>query len=230
MRRFDPEPLSTSHGIMHNLDARARLLAALILLGGVSVSGSSLTFVCVAVLILAALILARVHPGVLLVRTIAILALPMMFVVFSLLAGDQARAVLLLVRSTLSVGVLILFAATTKLPELTRTLAGLGVPEVLTDTIQLVYRYLFVLTDEALRMRDAVQCRGGSSSLPAAAGSLGVLFARSYSRAERVHWAMLSRGYTGGLPSTESGRNWGVPEAAVLLISVASVTAGLLLP
>ena len=35
---------------------------------------------------------------------------------------------------------------------------------------------------------------------PALARSLGALFIRSYERGERVHLAMLSRGYTGVLP------------------------------
>jgi cobalt/nickel transport system permease protein len=66
-------------------------------------------------------------------------------------------------------------------------------------------------------MRDAVSCRGGSGSLMAAGGTVGVLFARSYSRAEAVHRAMLSRGYTGSLPGSAGSR---LMAADVLLVTV----------
>lgn len=178
------------------------------------------TFVPVGLAVLVGLLLARVRPKPLLVRAIAITAVPLSFVLLNYLAGDTQRALLLLTRSLLSAGVLLTVTAVTPVPELTGALARLGAPEVLTETIQLVYRYLFVLTDQAIRMRDAVSCRGGSGSLMAAGGTVGVLFARSYSRAESVHRAMLSRGYTGSLPGSAGSR---LKAADVLLVAVCVV-------
>jgi cobalt/nickel transport system permease protein len=68
-------------------------------------------------------------------------------------------------------------------------------------------RYLDVVTDEMWRMHIARQSRGFRSrdprQWPVLAKSIGVLFIRSYERGERVHLAMLSRGYDG----TVSQRN-----------------------
>ncbi len=192
--------------MLRHTDPRTRLVAALVLLVGISVNREPPGFACIAVAIAAGLLVSHVRLRPLLVRTLAIMTLPGVFVLLTYLMGDSQRAVLLLTRSSLSAGVLIVLTGVTPLPELSRALTGIGAPALLTETIQLVYRYLFVMTDQAMRMRDAVSCRGGSGSLLAAGGTVGVLFARSYARAEGVHRAMLSRGYTGSLPESAARR------------------------
>jgi energy-coupling factor transporter transmembrane protein EcfT len=61
-----------------------------------------------------------------------------------------------------------------------------------------------VISEEAQHMRAAAQAKSGSmrvlfnrSKFGAAAGALGVLFARSYGHAEGIHQAMLARGFQG---------------------------------
>ena len=70
-------------------------------------------------------------------------------------------------------------------------------------------RYLDVVTAEMGRMLVAMRSRGCDPRYPkhwpVLARSLGALFIRSYERGERVHLAMLSRGYTGTLPDTDTG-------------------------
>jgi cobalt/nickel transport system permease protein len=65
-------------------------------------------------------------------------------------------------------------------------------------------RFLEVVTTEMRRMRIARESRGFTARnprhWPVLARSAGALFIRSYERGERVHLAMLSRGYTGKLP------------------------------
>ena len=63
------------------------------------------------------------------------------------------------------------------------------------------------------------------------ARSLGALFIRSYERGERVHLAMLSRGYTGTLPvtrpATATAAQWrlaGMLPAAALATLIVVVT------
>ena len=62
-----------------------------------------------------------------------------------------------------------------------------------------------VLAAEMSRMKVARESRGftatGLRAWPVLSKSLGALFLRSYERGERVHLAMLSRGYDGKLPS-----------------------------
>jgi len=67
---------------------------------------------------------------------------------------------------------------------------------------QFLYRYLFVISEQAQHMRVAAACREGGpgrrrSRFRASAGALAVLFARSYYRAEGIHQAMLARAFAG---------------------------------
>jgi len=61
-----------------------------------------------------------------------------------------------------------------------------------------------VVTDEMQRMKVARTSRGFSARnpthWPVVARAAGALFIRSYERGERVHLAMLSRGYDGRMP------------------------------
>ncbi len=65
-------------------------------------------------------------------------------------------------------------------------------------------RYGDVITDEMRRMRVARESRGCTARGPRHWGvlgkSAGALFIRSYERGERVHLAMVSRGYAGSMP------------------------------
>jgi cobalt/nickel transport system permease protein len=67
-------------------------------------------------------------------------------------------------------------------------------------------RYTVVVTEELKRMAIARESRcfeaKGPKQWGVLARSAGALFIRSYERGERVHMAMLSRGYTGSLPLT----------------------------
>jgi cobalt/nickel transport system permease protein len=109
------------------------------------------------------------------------------------LAGDPARAGMVLAKSYLSALSALLFAATTPLPSWTAALRSWGVSRALVSTLEFVYRYLFVIAEEAGTMSIAAEARGGFR-FQAAAGALAVLFARSWRRAEAVHRARLARG------------------------------------
>ncbi|MGQ9552561.1 MAG: cobalt ECF transporter T component CbiQ [Anaerolineae bacterium] len=113
--------------------------------------------------------------------------------------------VYILVRAWLSALVVGLYIAVTGFPDTVAALRGLGVPPVLTSTLALVYRYLFVLVDEALRLERAraartfrpVSLRYIGSEARVFGAMLGSLFLRAYNRSERVYQAMLARGFDG---------------------------------
>lgn len=104
----------------------------------------------------------------------------------------------LLAKSALCLLTLQLLSSTTPITELVRTLRRLHVPRVLCETIALLTRYSELLGDEARRMRRARAGRSLRSSRwlewLALGNSLGLLFVRTVSRAERVQSAMRSRG------------------------------------
>jgi cobalt/nickel transport system permease protein len=182
---------------LHSLGARSKLVALLLIL--VYVSLASPSFLVIAfVALLAAARASRLPFTRLLTRAAIVLPFSASIAVIAWISGDPGRAATLIGKSYLSALAAVLFAATTPLPAWTGALHSLGVPSTLISTLQFVYRYLFVIAEEALSMRAAAQARGGFH-FTSAAGALGVLFARSWQRAESVHRAMLARGYSGNL-------------------------------
>lgn len=110
----------------------------------------------------------------------------------------------LLAKGTLGVLASLTLAATTEPQDLLSGLERLRLPQQLVQIMAFMVRYLDVVTSEMHRMRIARESRGFTASnprhWPVLARSLGALFIRSYERGERVHLAMLSRGYTGRMP------------------------------
>ena len=114
----------------------------------------------------------------------------------------------ILIRTWLSVQAAILLVSITRFPDMIHAFEHLRVPVVLTTIISFLYRYLFVLTDEVIRLLRARKSRSatvagfkpGRSVLWRArvTGNMaGQLFLRSYERSDRIYNAMLARGYTG---------------------------------
>ncbi|MCW2739438.1 cobalt ECF transporter T component CbiQ [Nocardioides sp.] len=116
----------------------------------------------------------------------------------------------LLVKGTLGVLASLTLAATTEPQDLLRGLQRLRMPDLIVQIMGFMIRYLDVVTAELTRMMTALRSRGcdprSPRHWPVLARSLGALFIRSYERGERVHLAMLSRGYDGRLPRTEDAR------------------------
>ena len=110
----------------------------------------------------------------------------------------------LLMKGTLGVLASLTLAATTEPEDVLRGLERLRMPDLIVQIMGFMIRYLDVVTGEMGRMLTAMRSRGcdprSPRHWPALARSLGALFIRSYERGERVHLAMLSRGYTGRLP------------------------------
>jgi cobalt/nickel transport system permease protein len=102
-----------------------------------------------------------------------------------------------------------------------------------------MYRYLFVLVDEALRLLRAREARsarlvndgkhGGTIFWRAkVTGSMaGQLFVRSFDRSDKVYNAMLARGYRGQLltmnPHIMIGRDWFFLGLGLVLIVILQV-------
>jgi cobalt/nickel transport system permease protein len=142
----------------------------------------------------------------------------------------------ILVRSWLSVQMAVLLVASTQFPDLLHALRHLHVPGVLVSIISFMYRYLFVLSDEALRLLRARQARsaaavaggrtGGSLTWRArVTGSMiGQLFLRSYERSDRIFNSMLARGYSGTLltlnPHLMRDRDWLALGLVLLILSM----------
>ena len=110
----------------------------------------------------------------------------------------------LLAKGTLGVLASLTLAATTEPQDVLAGLERLRLPHLLVQILGFMIRYLDVVTTEMQRMKVARESRGFTARnprhWPVLARSAGALFIRSYERGERVHLAMLSRGYTGRMP------------------------------
>jgi cobalt/nickel transport system permease protein len=107
----------------------------------------------------------------------------------------------LAMKGTLGVLASLTLAATTEPHDVLRGLETLRLPRQLVQILGFMIRYLDVVGAEMARMRVALASRGFDGRdprhWPVLARTAGALFIRSYERGERVHLAMLSRGYDG---------------------------------
>lgn len=215
---------------IHRLDARVKVLATVmfILSNALLLDGAWLAFALAGLLVAAVGILARF--GIWFAVKRSFVALPFALAAVTVLFTIPGRPLLtfsfgpwqpiitdagflrfisILIRSFLSVQMAILLTAVTPFPDLIHALRHLRVPQPIVTIISFMYRYLFVLADEAgrlLRAREARSARIG----PNGGGTIawrarivghmaGQLFLRSFERSNRVYQAMLARGYGGHL-------------------------------
>ncbi len=116
------------------------------------------------------------------------------------IAGGWLSFASIMIRFTLTVSAALLLVATTGMMQLGAGLRRLGMPRVFNQQLLFLYRYLFVVGDEAQAMARSLACRVPSlRSIPwSAYGSFtGQWLLRSLDRAERIHHAMAMRGYDG---------------------------------
>jgi len=240
---------------IHHLDARVKLILTLAFILALSLtpSGAWPAYLLFLTLVLSAALLS--HLGIRLVLRRALLALPFALAALPLIFTGPAprfdwqitstlsipfspagieRFASIALRSWISVQAAIILAATTRFPDLLSALRQLHIPAVFIAIVELMWRYLFMLVDEANRLITARASRsaplagqrraGGRLAWRArvTGGLAGNLFLRSLERSDRVYAAMLSRGYTGQPPVPPSGRSAALDAAqrATLAIGV----------
>ena len=115
--------------------------------------------------------------------------------------------------------------ASTGLSQLLWAMRKLGSPDSLNLILSMMYRYTSLLSEEWLRLQRARDSRTvrplhGRQLYRIYGRQLGLLLLRSWDRAERVHAAMLSRGFTGAWPM------WAAPQFTMrdALFFVVSIT------
>lgn len=121
---------------------------------------------------------------------------------------------------------MLLVAASTRRADLLGALRRLKVPEVFVMLLSFITRYVGVLGEQLRSLRTAMVSRAptlrGRALLRSLGSIAGNLFVRSYERGERIHAAMVSRGYTGTLPITTRGR---LRSADILFMAMAALSA-----
>lgn len=224
---------------LHRLDARTKLLGtiAFVIVVVSTPPQAWWAFVGYAAILTAALAAGRVPPGFVLARWRVVLPFLAAAAVMPLLLPPDthvlglplARSGLVVawnvaVKASLAVCAMTLLAGSTHFADCLSALNRLRAPQVLVMIAALAHRYLQILADEAHRMRRARDARGSGGRWLWQAGvvgrMVGTLFLRSYERGERVHAAMLARGFDGtnvvsghamrfALPDLAAAAGWG---------------------
>jgi cobalt/nickel transport system permease protein len=222
------ERWSRGASLLHRRDPRAKVAALLLFLVVLATAHRNLpVYAAVLALLLAAgLAAAKLPVAGAMARSALVLPFTLLFGVICWAAGDTARGVAVVLKSYLSALAVLLVVSTTPLPDLLNALESFGTPRFLLMVAQFIYRYLFVISEEAQHMSKAAVSRGATAAglasnrqrFRAAAGALAVLFARSYGRAEEIHRAMLSRSFPGRF-RTLGARHFQSADAAFLAMA-----------
>jgi cobalt/nickel transport system permease protein len=253
---LDPyRPRSSS---VHAFDARIKLVLsiAFIFANALLPPGAWPVYILMFSLVLAVEVLSELGVAYVLKRSILALpfvlaALPLLFTVpglplvsFSIGAWDVSisqagleRFISITLKSWISLQAAILLASTTTFPNLLMAMRAIKIPRLLVSVFGLMWRYLFVLVDEALRLMRARTARSGHSDQPGlkpggslawrgrvTGGMAGNLFLRGFERGDRIYMAMVSRGYDGEvrtlpLPAISKG-NWLVLILGLVFIGI----------
>ena len=210
------ERYSEGDGPLHRLDARVKLVATLAYVVTVVVLPVGWWHGLAALgLVLAFIVgLSGVPPRELLGRWLAFLVLVGSLALMVALShprraalGLAPVALTILAKNGLAFLATLVLVNVTPFRTLLVAMRRLGLPRVLVATLQFMYRYLFVLADELDRMAQARRSRtfrrSGRLDWGLLTGLIGILFLRAFERGERVHAAMLARGWDGTIRSLD---------------------------
>jgi cobalt/nickel transport system permease protein len=198
--------LGHQHGppesLVRRLPAAVKLATGFVIILGTVLVPASWTgwFLGTALLLLLLALISRV-PLLFLLKRLAVLSPFVLGVALVNALQPAARAswVTVLVKSGLCLTSVVLLSNTTPFSEVLRVLRRLRVPGLLITTLALMHRYLFVLVDEAERMRRArasrTFMRRRRTQWHTLATVVGQLFVRASERAERIYAAMCARGW-----------------------------------
>jgi len=188
--------------LLARLPAVLKLGVALVMIVGTVLAPNNAVgwYAAVSLMLAAAVALGRV-PVLFLLKRLAWLSPFVLGVALAnaLQIGARARWEIVAVKSTLCLLTVIVVSNTTPFSGILRVLRAVRVPGLLITTIALMHRYLFVLVEEAERMRRArasrTFTRQRGAHWRALSTVVGQLFVRASERAERIYDAMCARGW-----------------------------------
>lgn len=221
--------------VVHRLDPRIKLIVALLLIVLVNLLPAGHWWAYLGFWLVVLLVSCLAGLGPLYTIKKSLFATPFILAALSIPFTTQGAAVLtipwlgwamtdkgiqllfsVLFRFWIAVQTAVLLVAVTRIPDLLWALRTLRLPAVLVSVIAVMYRYLRILGSEAnrmLRARTARSCKVKGNRSPSliwrgrvTGAMIGSLFLRAVERSERIHLAMLSRGYDGSPRSLASFR------------------------
>jgi cobalt/nickel transport system permease protein len=155
-------------------------------------------------------------------------------ITISLTDNGALLVIALLLKALISVTISLFFLMTTRYQHFSAMIYRLF-PFPLDQIFLMAYRFLFLTLAMTGAMLKAVQSRGGGIIRSIRiqgklfAEVFALVFIRSFERGERVHKAMIARGFSGTYPRSGEVPRPGVAEYCLLAVSGAFVTAAVLL-
>lgn len=223
LRRMDR--LAAGETALHRLDPRAKVLTTLVFTATVvSFDRYTVSALLPFFLFPAVMISLGALPPRYIITKIAVLAPLAMVsglfnplfdreVIFHLgaigITGGWISFASIVVRVVLTVGAATILVAVTGFPAICQALERLGAPRMFATQLLFLYRYIFVLAEEGGRVSRGRSLRsfGKRGEGMSSYGSLiGNLLLRTWRRAERIHMAMLARGFTGEFHTLRESR------------------------
>ena len=108
------------------------------------------------------------------------------------------------IKSSLSILLIVIASFTITFSDFLKGLEMLHFPRLLVMLMSFMYRYIFVLLDEAKRLMRARSIRYFGSryieQFKIIGYIIGILFIRTFERAEKIYSAMVTRGFNGEVP------------------------------
>lgn len=152
--------------------------------------------------------------------------------VYGIDAASLAACARLVLKALGAVSCMYFLALNTPLSDVFQVLGRTRLPQFIITLMELIYRYIFVLLEEAGRMLIAKDSRLGNISFRVSLQSLGelasMLFIRAYQRAGRLYAGLEARGYNGRFNTLELEYvKSGKMIAAAILISTLLLGMGL---
>jgi len=209
--------------LVTGIEARIKIAFTVIALVINLLSPTIYTPIAIAVFCLATLMAIRIPPKLLMLRLIMPLVMAAVVLItqiffygttplftipfwgFNLVGYEEglARGFLIMCRVIGGVSLILFLGMSTSAHRLLVAASWFRLPKVFIELALLIYRYIFVLIEEAITIKDAQRVRLGyrnwQQSIRSVSTLGGIIVLRAYDRAERVFEAMIARGYTGAM-------------------------------
>lgn len=193
MRHSFLDQYSNLNSLVHRLSPGVKFICTLIYVFSALFCPLKFLVYILVPFIMFCILLSHVPPVIFLKRSLIII--PFVFLVSFSGRWDAV------IRGVASFWAVTLFSLTTRFPDVLKALQKMGCPRLIVMIMSFMYRYIFVFSDELMRMKQAKDSRTVKynrwGEIKISANLIGILFLRAYERAERVYMAMCSRGFNG---------------------------------
>lgn len=143
------------------------------------------------------------------------------------ITSGMISGLVIIAKSMVTITAVMAFTRCIEFYKICSTLEGMGVPKVFVTQLALLYRYSFLLVNEAMAMQRARNLRSFSKhghGIFSTAGLIGSLLIRATTRAEHSYRGMVARGFNGELSHSKSlpisGRDWALLTVAITVLIV----------